>query len=232
MKYFPRSWNTFKFLISPNEFENIFNEFHHIEYTHRVPKNYIETDPQILFDNYRLFYNKLVSNYKFLRSDDELTNLQMGFSNDLSKCIFGEPFIDETNKQYYKISDFIEPCVGLGIVVLSFYKNKKLFSNRSFIQFPENTIGLQIEFPKEIDYYEENKNKTPKMQNIKTRNCNEIETSNMVYKKITEKIKKTSRNLTFTVDGKEYKTPIKISINIIEEMKNIYFIKNNKCIIK
>jgi hypothetical protein len=180
MKFFPNSWNTFKFLISPKEFENIFNEFHHIEYTHRVSKDYIETDPQMLFDNYRLFYNKLVSNYKFLKSDDELTNLQTGFSDDLSKCTFGESFIDKTNKQHYKICDFKEPCVGLGIVVLVFDQSKKLFSNRSFIQYPENTIGLEIEFPKELNYYEENK----------TVNCNEIETYNRVYKTIIEKIKK------------------------------------------
>jgi hypothetical protein len=222
MKFFPKSWNTFKFLISPNEFENIFKEFHHIEYTHRVPKDYIETDPQILFNNYKLFYNKLVSNYKFLKTDDELTNLQTGFSNNLSKCTFGESFIDETNKQYYKICDFKEPCVGMGMVVLVLDKNKKLLSNRSFIQYPENTIGLQIEFPKELNYYKNNE----------IVNCNEIETYNQVYKKIVENINKISKNLAFTVDGKEYKTSIKISKNIIDEIEKIYFIKNNKCIIK
>jgi hypothetical protein len=105
---------------------------------------------------------------------------------------------------------------------LVFDQSKKLFSNRSFIQYPENTIGLEIEFPKELNYYEENK----------TVNCNEIETYNQVYKKIIESIKRISKNLTFTVDGKEYKTSIKVSKNSIEEMGNIYFIKNNKCIIK
>jgi hypothetical protein len=222
MKFFPKSWNTFKFLISPNEFENIFKEFHHIEYTHRVPKDYIETDPKILFNNYKLFYNKLVSSYKFLRTDDELINLQTGFSNDLSKCTFGKLFMDETNKQYYKICDFKEPCVGMSIVVLVFDQNKKLLSNRSFIQYPENTIGLQIEFPKELNYYESNE----------TVNCSEIETYNRVYKKIIESIKSISKNLIFAVDGKEYKTSIRVGKNIIEEVKKIYFIKNNKCILK
>jgi hypothetical protein len=222
MKFFPKSWNMFKFLISPNEFENIFKKFHHIEYTHRVPKNYIESDPQILFNHYKLFYNKLVSNYKFLGTDDEFTNLQTGFSNDLSKCTFSESFIDKTDKQYYKLCDFKEPCVGMSIVVLVFDQNKKLLSNRSFIQYPENTIGLKIEFPEEFNYYENNK----------TVHCSGIETSNQVYKEIIENIKRISKSLAFTVDGKEYKTTIKVSKKIIEEMENIYFIKNNKCIIQ
>jgi hypothetical protein len=140
----------------------------------------------------------------------------------LSKCTFGESFIDETNKQYYKLCDFKEPCVGMGMVVLVFNQNKKLLSNRSFIQYPENTIGLQIEFPKELIYYENNK----------IVNCSETETYNRVYRKIIESIKRISKNLTFTVGGKEYKTSIKVSKNIIEEIGNIYFIKNNRCIIK
>jgi hypothetical protein len=230
MKYFSKGWNTFKFLVSPLELTTIIKEFHHIEFSKRVPENYIESDPIECFNKYKIFYDKLISNYKFVwETDFDLFDFRIGLSNDLSKCTYDKKFMDKKDKKYYKISNFKEPCVGINIIVLRFDENKKLFSNYSYIQFPENTMGLEIQYPKELYYYEEVNGEIVTKRAI---NCNEIETYNNVYKKIVEDIKKISKNLAFTMDGKEYKTSIKVSKSIIEEVKNIYFIKNNKCIIK
>jgi hypothetical protein len=183
--YYPKGWNRFRFLITPNEFDNIFKSFHHVAFTHRVSKNYIETDPKILFDNYRVFYNKLISNYKFTMKNDELINIQTGLSNDLSKCTYGKEFIDKIDGQYYKQYDFKEPCVGTGIVVLKFDKNEKLQSNRSYIQYPEYIIGMEIQFPKEIIYFDTEK----------TVNCNETETYCKVYNELVGKINKLCKTM-------------------------------------
>jgi hypothetical protein len=230
MKYFPKGWNIFKFLVSPPELTAIIKEYHHIEFGRRVPANYIESDPIEFFNKYKIFYDKLVSNYKFTKEIDfDLSNLMIGLSNDLSKCTYDKEFMDKNNKIYYKLSNFKEPCVGINIVVLRFDKNKKLFSNLSFTQFPENIIGLEIHYPKELYYYEKVNSEIIIKETI---NCNKIETYNSVYIKIMEDIKRISKNLVFAMDGKEYKTTIKVSKSIMEDVKNIYFIKSNKCIIK
>jgi hypothetical protein len=115
----------------------------------------------------------------------------------------------------------------MNLFILFLDKNKKLFSNYSYTQFPENIIGLEIEYPKQIYHYDNENKETTKIGNF-----DEMDTYKNVYKIIVERIKKISKNLCFTIDGKEYKTAIRISKNIFEDVKEIYFIKNNNCIIK
>jgi hypothetical protein len=228
MGYFVKGWNTFKFLVSPIELENVLNGFHFLINNQRVPENYVETDPKEYFEKYKMFYEKLVSNYKFTwKTDHNITDLMMGFSSDLSKCGYGKIFMDKNNKKYYKSPDFKEPSVGINPFILFLDKNRKLFSNYSYTQFPENLIGLQIEYPKQMHYYDKESKEI-----TETINLNETDTYNNVYKIIVERVKQISRNLCFTIDGKEYKTVIKISKNIFEDVKKIYFIKNNNCVIK
>ena len=225
-----KGWNLFNFLISPQELESIIKKFHHVEYTIRVSENYVETDPQEYIQKYKKFYEKLTSNYKFVWNKDyKLFDLNIGLSNDLSKCTYGKKFLDENDQKYYKISDFKEPSVGLSIFILFLNKDKKLFSNYSYTQFPENAIGLQMQFPKDFYYYEKENNEVIIKEEI---NCNNMETFNEVYKTIVSEIKNISKNLIFTIGEKEYKTSIKVSKNITNEIKNIYFMSENNCIIK
>ena len=99
---------------------------------------------------------------------------------------------------------------------------KKLCSKCSYTQFPENTIGLQIEFPKDLIYYKDEK----------VINCKDLNTYNDVYKKIVARINKIGKNLSLIINEKEHRTNIKISSQAKEKLKNFYFIKNENCIIK
>jgi len=49
MKYYPHLWNTFKFLVTPDELRTVLDGFHHVAFTHRVPANYVESDQNIYF---------------------------------------------------------------------------------------------------------------------------------------------------------------------------------------
>jgi hypothetical protein len=220
MKYYPKGWNKFKFLIDPVEFEYIFSKFHHIEFSNRVPENYIETDKQKLLNNYKTFYEKLILNYKF--NKNELFGFFIGLSDDLAKCTYGKSFLDEKNNKKYKLSDFKEPCVGISPFIF-LLKDNKLNTNFYFNQYPENVMGLEISYPKEIIYYDNN------VEN-KIKNCNELETYNNVYKKIIEEIKNIAKALKFNISDKEYRTNVKISKKI--KIGNVYFIKQNNCILK
>ena len=230
MKYYTKGWNTFHFLISPDELEKILKPFHHVEYTKRVSEDYTETNPQEYMNKYKIFYEKVVSNYKFIwENDKDLLDLNIGLTNDLSKCTYGEKFLDEIDQKYYKISDFQEPSVGLAIFILFLNKDRNLSTNYSYTQYPENAIGLEIQYPENIYYYVEEDTRIIVKERI---NCNYTETYNTVYKQIVTEIQDISKNLKFLINGNEDQTIIKVSKNITDEIKNIYFLKNNNCIIK
>ena len=230
MKYYTRGWNKYHFLISPDELETIIKPFYHVVYTRRVPEDYIETNPKEYINKYKIFYEKLISNYKFIwKNDHKLLDLNVGLTNDLSKCTYGEKFLDKKDQKYYRINDFKEPPVGLTIFILFLSKDRKLFTNYSYIQYPENVIGLEIQYPEDVYYYEQENSEIIFKEKI---NCAEIETYNQVYQPMVTKIESISKNLKFVIDGKESATVIKVSKNITDEIKNIHFIKSKNCIIK
>lgn len=223
MKYYSKGWNIYNFLITPEELKSALMGFHHVEYSRRVPEDYKETEQEVTFEKYEGLYNKLSSGRKLSWKEDwKAFDLLIGFTNDLSKCTYGPRFMDEQNKLYYKLSNFEEPCVGLNIFVLHINAKGKLCSNYSYTQFPESTIGLQLQFPKSLIL----------CQNQEMISCNEIETYNKVYKVITERISEITKKLTLLIDGKEHKTNIRISSQAKEKLGNFYFIKNSNCVIK
>jgi hypothetical protein len=213
----------FKFIISPKDFESIFCDFHFVENCQRVPVDYIKTSSEEMLEKYTIFYNKLVSGYKFVYEDDwKLLNFfPLGLTHDLSKMEYYDKFMDKADKQWYKVHNEVEPCVHIGFFTLLYEKDKAIHKNFSFLACTENVMGIEIIFPKEIVY---------ESDIDKIYNYDEIETYYKVYEKIVERIKGISKNMVLIIDGKEYRTDIKLSHNSKEEIANTYFMKNNKCV--
>lgn len=44
MKYYPKGWHTYKFLVTPQELKDILRGFHIVIYNRRVPADYIESN--------------------------------------------------------------------------------------------------------------------------------------------------------------------------------------------
>ena len=225
MKYYPiGGWNTCKFIVTPQELKDILRSFHFVEFCRRVPADYVETDIANYVNYYEEFYRLLISGHKFnLREDHFITKLLIGITNDLSKCTYNPSFQDKKDKQWYKTPDFIEPCVGINIFALQLDEGQKLQSKFSYLQFPENIMGIQFEFPKKV--YLEQKEKCEKK-------FNELETYNEVYQVIIERIKHLCRNLVITIGEYVHRTNIKISTSAFKDIRNAFFIMENNCIIK
>ena len=149
MKYYLKGWHTYKFFVTPQELNDILRGFHIVEYSSRVPMDYIESNFADFVRNYENFYRLLTSSERI--GHIILDNLLKGFSNNLSKCAYGAPFQDSNDKSWYKIADFSEPCVGFNIFAFYLDEERKLQTKFSYINFPENIMGVQLEFPKKID---------------------------------------------------------------------------------
>ena len=203
MRYYPKGWHTYKFLVTPQELKDILRGFHIVEYSSRVPADYIESNFVDLVRDYENFYRLLTSSERI--GHIILDNLLKGFSNNLSKCAYGAPFQDSNDKLWYKIADFSEPCVGFNIFAFYLDEERKLQTKFSYINFPENIMGVQLEFPKKIYSIAENREKL----------CGELENYNAVYLAVVERIKQLCRNLTITIDGNVHRTKIKISPTVL-----------------
>ena len=97
MKYYPKGWHTYKFLVTPQELKDILRGFHIVIYNRRVPADYIESNFANFVRDYESFYRLLTSGEKI--EHIVIDNLLTGFSNNLSKCAYnwietsGSPFV-------------------------------------------------------------------------------------------------------------------------------------------
>jgi hypothetical protein len=107
MKYYPKGWNVFKFLVTPEELKSVLKDFHFVEFARRVPENYKETLQRTVFDKYEKLYNKLITNHKFeWKNDWAYFDLPIGITNDLKKCTHAPKFLDKDDGNWYKLNDF------------------------------------------------------------------------------------------------------------------------------
>jgi len=213
MKMFIKGWNKFKFIITPDELEQVFDGFRHVVFQRRVPADYVESETGIFSQNYRNFYEKLAAGYRFeWKRDYKYFDLHMGFTDDLSKCSYGASFQDKRDGKFYKTSKFSEPCVGVSPFALYIADDGKLHTNYSYTQFPEYAVGLQLEYPKLSMAGEEVMTDTFK-----------------VYQTICERIKKISKGLVFQSGEKLYKPNVKISSGAREDFERFYFAKHFGC---
>jgi hypothetical protein len=206
LNFFPRGWNSYRFFITPDEFENVTNGFY-----------VVGKDINIIRNEYKIFYERLISNYQFVwRNDYKHFNfLPIEISNHLEE--------NQNNNR-------IEPFVRMSFFVLHFWgKENKLHSNFSFTQFPEKTMGLELTYPKELFNYEK---EDPEVKIIKRVKCDELETYHKVYQELIVRINKLCKNMVLIKDEKEIRTNVKLSINAKEEIKNVFFITSNNLKIK
>ena len=221
--YFPKGWNIFNFIITPDELREVFGGFHHVIYNRRVADSYTESDPSDFFESYKMLYEKLSTGYRFIRKDDRqyFEGIHIGLSDDLSKCAYGEPY--EKDTEWYKSSNFLEPCVGVSPLAFFLSKEEKTLSIKGlYTSYPEYTVGLSIMYPKKVIFYKQNN------EVERTVDCIDIDTYK-VYQEIMRRIKAISKSLRFTSECKEFKPSVKISNYALNDFSNFYFYKENNC---
>jgi hypothetical protein len=213
-----------KLIVTPTELENLIKDFHVIKENmqddiYDVSKKYAEVEHTVFIDQYKNFYEKLTSGYKFVwETDKELFN-----SLQYYYLTHDEKFMDSEDKGNALIE---EPLVEIQLFSLDYYNSiNAVFSSFFYSVDPSYTMGIHIAYPK--SYYDHGKL-------VKTYDdYKETETRIKVYKRMVDETYQYSKRLIIiTKDGKECKTDVRISIAAIDDMRNAYFMKDNNCTIK
>lgn len=122
MKYYPKGWHIYNFLVTPQELKDILRGFHIVEHCRRVPADYIESNFADFVRDYENFYRLLTSGERI--DHIILNNLLKGFSNNLSKCAYGAPFQDSMIN--YGIKQWISVSLVLGLIYLLYTLTKNV----------------------------------------------------------------------------------------------------------
>ncbi|AXB58615.1 hypothetical protein [Flavobacterium fluviale] len=151
-----RGWNTFKFILTPKEFESIFNEqkFHFIITNSRVYIDYKKTDEQFIFNSYEDFFNSvIIAKSKLGRKEQWFfeSKIRISITDDLSKIDF-ENIRDKKEKisKDFKLVRPTEPVLNISPFYLTYSKTKESISVANMNE--EGTIGLELTYPKFVSF--------------------------------------------------------------------------------
>ena len=207
MNWYADSWKKEYFLITPEEFEDIFNRCHFVVTNTGVNKGYKETDPNTVFEQYRILYSQLSSGREFNWQDDWKTvNFNTGITMHIENCKYSP-------STKLSIPDFSEPCVYLESFCVISYKGSPMSKGWSITQFPQNTIGLQTSIPKKITFWNGQSRLLEEFADYST------------WNDIVSKIKKTTKLLKAEYNGKLFNSNIRVSQKAREDLAHFFVVK-------
>ena len=210
-KYLTTGWEKFSFIVTPEELEAALQNMHLLITSRHVPDNYRETPIFEYIADYSRFYHKLMSGQQLVRGD--IGNFtEIGIAQVLDTHSYGRTHTYCGAK--YQLADFDEPCAIISHFPLHIYTtsngNPSLTISASTCQFPEKTVGLELLFPKQIQfacdgYY------TP----LQT-------TKDLVpyqdFLIVRDRIKSVTKPLRLFITGKELRPKIRISQNALKDI--------------
>ena len=208
MNWYANSWKKEYFLITPEEFKSIFKSYHFVVTNTGVKKDYTETNPDIIFESYRLLYSELSTGKKFKWNDDWKT---VGFNTGVTANMDNFRYSPATR---LSIPDFSEPCIYIEPFCVLRYKESPVSKGWEISQFPQNTFGLEMSVPKRISYFDG-----------QTKTLEEF-TEYSSWIDINSKVKKIAKILRVEYNGKVYNTKIRVSQLAKEDLERFYVIKD------
>ena len=159
--YFANSWHKFNFVITPKEFEMIFNQedFEFVINNTRVNIGYSHTEKQKIFTAYQQYYEKVLTSREKYEHEAlwKIVNaMRQGMIDQTKKLIFVEVVLSGKVSDEYKLVHCKEPFMNIDPFCLLYKKEKNLLS--TIYHEPENIFGLQISYPKTISLADKNNN--------------------------------------------------------------------------
>lgn len=226
MSFLVQGWNVFSFLITPEELRKILREYHLVINNTHVLLDYTESSLEEYIDNYSKLYCLLISGEKIIWKRDHSLFIQRGVTSNLAKCKYGR--VHEYEGQQYKSAEFDEPVVNLAPFVLNIYKDSKqkwcCQAKGSYLMNPQNFMGIQLQFPKKIQYENEGG-----YEELKSTNYLE---HYQVYVDLKNIINKMTKVLVIQVEGEAVKTNIRVSEGAKEDLCRAHVFENNNLSVK
>ena len=228
-KYYTSGWERYLFIVTPAELESILSDMHGLIVNTHVPEGYIETPIQEFTENYRVLYEKLAAGIRLEWKEDWRLLRAFGAASSLEKHRYGYHSHFYEGKRYV-YRGFDEPCAIIQQFPLFVPQGgrEKLVTNTSVTQFPESTVGLELLYPKRIQFVRPGEEVTYIMYET-TQSLDSYQD----YTLLRDRIKKITKPFRVIVEGKEVRTRIRISPEALKDVDKFYFFKaNNVTVIK
>jgi hypothetical protein len=221
--YFANSWHKFNFVITPEEFEAIFNreDFEFVTNNTRINIDYSHTEKQEIFEAYQQYYEKVLTSgekYEHEALWKIVNAMRQGMIDQTKKLIFPEVVLSDKVSDEYKLVRCKEPFMNIDPFCLLYKKEKNLLS--TIYHEPENVFGLQINYPKTISLADKNDNLRGNYSTEKYPMC-------MIFKNIIKQIKKISHKAKMTKDNQLLKPDFWISDKAKEQVGQNYYLQKN-----
>lgn len=218
MNYRGLKWQKFNFVVHPIELQEIFRKmdcFTAIT-NKRVEESYQITDKASVSEQYNKYYNKIMSGEKWVRENDWKLEIHTSLTNNPNTIRY-EPFEKEEDGmiKIFKRAIQLEPVINVTIFCLMI-DSKDKFNVALYDSSGESNLGLQINYPREIYNFENQKTiKTETFSNFR------------LYTDLVNSIKKVGRKAKATRENKISKPNFWLTERVIDDINNSYNVKNN-----
>ena len=224
--YFGNSWHKFNFVITPKEFEMIFNreDFEFVTNNTRVNIDYSHTEKQEIFSAYKLYYEKVLTSgekYEHKALWKIVNAMRQGMIDQTKKLISLEVVLSGEVSDEYKLVRCKEPFMEIAPFYLLYKKEKNLLS--TIYHEPENVFGLQINYPKTISLKDKNDNLRGNYDTENYPMC-------MIFKDIIKQIKKISHKAKMMKEETLLKPDFWISDKAKEQVGQNYYLQKNRLV--
>lgn len=214
MEYSVKNWDDFLFCITPEELIQVLNDLHLVRYSGLVPEDYRETP----VGDYAALYDSL---QQYLRSDGQETPFRV-VSLDCFNLVRELPDGEYTDIQTYREEVRREPRAMIGPFSLKCWPVAgKTTLSTSFNCWDDslNVVGLKIMCPKTILYRQPDGYSDPVSSS--DMNCW------MEYQTLKKRIQAITKPLRAELEGREVRTKIRVSPQMLERLGEFCFFRNN-----
>ena len=212
-------WNDFSFLLTPDELKQVLQSYHLVIYNAHVPVGYTETPPEEYLATYQRFYDKLTGGENLKENDN--SKLIISVSSDLSGCKYGK--LHTYKDRQYLLADFDEPPVCFSPFALCPCRNGKeqlcFRTGYSFLVNGDKVMGLQLQYPKMIQYRQDSGYETPKSTKELAGYRDYVNLKNVITK--------LTKPLYVMENGDKRKTNVRVSAEVKERLQGALLMKEN-----
>lgn len=218
-----KGWNTFNFILTPKEFQEIFDglTYAFIKTGTRVENDYIESNKKDIFEGYEIFFNQILIGQTALTKEKAWSIeqvIRVSVTDNTDKVSFRVCENEKKETLPFKVLEPTEPVINIAPFYLSWSAEQEKMSVAYFNT--QGVIGLQLSFPKYVsfnysDYVDTSVYKTAEL-----------------YDMLVSRIKEISKKAKVETLIKLYKPNFWISTNAIQPINQNRYLKENKLKIK
>lgn len=206
-QYYVNSWKKEYFLLTPSEFDAVFDGFTFVISNTGVKQDYVSSPAEEIYRRYAALYQLLSSGKRCVWNEDwETLSFWTGVTAHPENICYRK--MDKLC-----IPDFKEPCIEVGAFCVYPFKGSPLSKGWELSQFPQYTCGVEMLFPSKIE-----------MKDGESRTIEEL-ADYAAWGELRGRIKEIAPTLHIDFNGKKYNTHIRVSANARKDFAAFYAVR-------